>query len=280
MNENNQPIETTNREYSVLMSVYFKETAANFSRSIESVLAQTVKPSEFVIVCDGQLTDELNAVITKYTELYPTLFNIVRLEKNSGLGNALNVGISNVRHTIVMRMDSDDICMPLRASIELPLMEKYDLVGGAISEFDGEETNIIGYRRPPLDYKKIRKFAKTRSPFNHPSVMYKKDVILQAGNYQTCLYVEDHLLWIKVLKVTNKVCNVPDILVNMRSGKQMRARRSGKVYRASLRFLRKFMLHIKFINVFEYCWISVVQSLFVLTPVKLKSKLYTLFLRK
>lgn len=74
-------------KYSVLMSVYFKEKPEYLQQSIESILHQTAPTDDFVLVCDGPLTSELDSVISKYTTLH-----IVRLKENGGLGRALNEG--------------------------------------------------------------------------------------------------------------------------------------------------------------------------------------------
>ncbi len=217
--------------YSVLMSVYSKEKPAHLLKSIQSVLNQTVLTDDFVIICDGPLTDDLYEVLHSFEILHPRMFNIQKREKNEGLGSALSYGIKIVKNDIVMRMDSDDICVRDRAEKQLKLMETYDLVGSWISEFERDEDNIIGYRRVPQNYLEIRKYAKKRCPFNHPTVMFKKEIILNAGNYQTMLFVEDYYLWIRILLNSEKVYNSQEVLVNMRSGRDMRARRSGKVYR-------------------------------------------------
>lgn len=265
--------------YSVLMSVYIKEKPEFLQKSIESVMQQSVVTNDFVIVCDGPLNDNLYEVLDNMKNKYPCI-NVLKRDKNEGLGSALSFGLLNTKNEVVMRMDSDDICLPDRASIQLPLMNDYDLVGGSISEFDTFEENIIGYRCVPLTFDKIYSFAKNRNPFNHPSVMFKKSTIINAGNYQTLLFFEDYFLWIRVLMNTHKVCNVSNVLVNMRSGASMRKRRGGKTYRQSLKKLRKFMLKNKFISFPRYVFLNAGQLLFSIAPAKVKEKIYKSFLRK
>lgn len=265
--------------YSVLMSVYDKEQPEFLEKSIESVVNQTVVTDDFVIVCDGPLKESLSDVLKKMHDKYPFI-TIFEREKNEGLGSALSFGLLQTKNEIIMRMDSDDICLPERASIQLPLMNDFDVVGGTISEFNGSEDNIIGYRCVPLSFEKIYSFAKKRNPFNHPSVMFKKSVILEAGNYQTLLYFEDYYLWVRVLSCTHKVCNVPNVLVNMRSGVSMRKRRGGKKYRKSLKTLRKYMLKNKFISFPRYLFLNFAQSVFSIASPGIKEKIYKKFLRK
>ena len=265
--------------YSVLMSVYHKEKPEFLIDSVRSVMNQTVKTDDFVLIEDGPLTKELDDAVNLLRREFSCL-HVFSLSKNMGLGKALSLGLLKTKNNIVMRMDSDDLCMPNRAEIQLKYMDQYDLVGGYITEFEGKPENIIGIRKVPENYENIYKFAKKRNPFNHPTVMFKKDVILKAGNYQTLLYQEDYHLWIRLLKITNKVCNVPEVLVNMRSGREMRARRGNKTARKSIRTLRKFMYHEKMISWFNCVFYTCLYNTFLALPVGIKIFFYSFALRK
>ena len=107
--------------YSVLMSVYDKEKPEYLKQSIESMLNQTVKPEQFVVVEDGALNKSLSDIIDKYKADFNELFTIVKLQVNGGLGNALNQGLKACRNELVARMDSDDISLPRRCEKELKL---------------------------------------------------------------------------------------------------------------------------------------------------------------
>lgn len=267
------------KNYSVLMSVYSKERADFLRQSVDSVFSQTILPNDFVLVCDGTLTDELNKTIDELRKKYRCI-QIVQLEKNSGLGVALSAGLEKTKNELVMRMDSDDICLSNRAAFELPLMETYDLVGGFVSEFEGEQENIIGVRIVPEGYEDIHRFAKKRNPFNHPTVMFRKSVILAAGGYKPLKYLEDYYLWVRLLLKNKKVHNVQKILVNMRSGTHMRVRRSNKDSKSSIIFLRKFMFKNHFIGLFSYIFGTFLQLLAHSLPLKIRLRLYNKVLRK
>ena len=101
------------------MSVYVKENPEYFDTALESVVNQTLMPNEIVIVKDGALTKELDAVIEKYVSKYPQLFNIVALEENVGQGKARNAGLMACKHNIVALMDSDDIAINNRFEIQI-----------------------------------------------------------------------------------------------------------------------------------------------------------------
>lgn len=238
-------------KFSVAMSVYKNDNAQHFDRALESITAfQTVKPSEIVLVVDGAVDDKLNGVIEKYELTYP-IFKVIRLDKNSGLGNALKLAVENASYDLIARMDSDDVSLPMRFEQQLAFFEKdssLDIIGGDISEFIGEENNIVAYRKVPTAHNEIRKYMQIRCPFNHMSVMYKKSAVLKAGGYLDLFWNEDYFLWIRMQLAGAKFANTGTILVNVRTGADMYARRGGKHYFQSEKYLQKYMLEHKMIT--------------------------------
>ena len=173
-------------DYSILMSVCHKEKPEYLKEAIESMLSQTVKSNDFVIVCDGPLTKELYDVIEFYEKDKSNYIRRIQLEKNMGLGKALNIGLENCKNELVARMDSDDISVNNRIELQLKEFEKNSelvLCGTNISEFYESIDNIIGSRNVPSEYVQIIEFSKKRNPFNHPSVMFKKNIVKEVGSY-------------------------------------------------------------------------------------------------
>ncbi|MBE6707018.1 MAG: glycosyltransferase [Ruminococcaceae bacterium] len=242
-------------KFSVAISVYEKENAVFFNRALESITEiQTVKPSEIVLVVDGPIDDELDAVITKYEKKYD-IFKVIRLSKNVGLGNALKIAIENSSYELIARMDSDDVALPSRFEEQLRAFkenDKIDIVGGDISEFIGEEKNIVAYRRVPCIDDEIKKYLKKRCPFNHMSVMYKKSSVDLAGGYMDLFWNEDYYLWIRMALQGAVMANTGTVLVNVRTGSDMYKRRGGKKYFQSEKFLQKYMLNHAMINRITY----------------------------
>ena len=242
-------------DFSVAMSVYRNDNAKHFDRALESITTlQTVKPSEIVLVVDGPIDDELNRVIEKYELLYP-IFKVMRLEKNGGLGNALKLAVENAGYEIIARMDSDDISLPTRFEQQLPYFEKdssVDIVGGDISEFIGEENHIVAYRKVPTTDSEIKSYMKQRCPFNHMSVMYKKSAVLKAGGYLDLFWNEDYYLWVRMQLAGAEFANTGTVLVNVRTGADMYARRGGWKYFKSERRLQRYMLKHWIIGVGTY----------------------------
>ena len=89
------------RKYSVLMSVYHKEKPEYLRQAIESIQKQSFLTDDFVLVCDGPLNPELDAVIAAKQQKMGDTLNVVRLAKNGGLGNALNEGIKHCKNELV-----------------------------------------------------------------------------------------------------------------------------------------------------------------------------------
>ena len=219
-------------KYSVLMSVYIKENPEFLEKSIDSMINQTVKPDEIVIVKDGPLTSDLDLVIKFYNEKYPNIFKILALEKNGGLGNALNEGLKICKNNLVARMDSDDISFQNRCELQLKRFEKKEdlaILGGQIIEFSKTVTNTGKMRVVPCSNDEITKFSHKRSPFNHPTVMYKKDIIMTFGGYPTVKRKEDLGLFVRLAN-SNLLCeNLNECLLYYRTNNDNLKRRKSFV---------------------------------------------------
>ena len=219
-------------EYSVLMSVYKNDKAEYLNLALKSMADQTVKPHDFVVVCDGPLTSELDVCLDGWKECLGDALNIVRLSENHGLGYALNAGLPECRCDFVARMDSDDISRPNRCEILLSKMvsEGLDLVGGAIEEFDRVPGDMGAVRMPPLSKRDIDTWLKGRNPFNHVSVVFDRHMVEQAGGYEPFPWMEDYWLWARMIAKGCRCANVPDVVVDVRTGEGMYARRSNMAY--------------------------------------------------
>lgn len=237
--------------FSVAMSVYKNDNPIFFDRALQSITEnQIVMPTEIVIIVDGPVDEKINAVIEKYSEKYGNL-NVIRLDKNAGLGNALKLAIENAKYELIARMDSDDVSAPNRFEQQLEILTKnsaVDIVGGDISEFIGDENNIVAKRKVPILDKEIKEYLKTRCPFNHMTVMYKRSAVLKCGNYIDLFYNEDYWLWIRMVENNCIMANTGTVLVNARVGEDMYKRRGGKQYFNSEIFLQKYMLKNGIIN--------------------------------
>ena len=185
------------------------------------------------------------------------VFNPIYLLENKGLGNALRVALENATNELVARMDSDDISLPRRFESQLELFKKngnIDIVGGDISEFVGEEQNITGIRTVQRANNQIRADMKRRCPMNHVSVMYKKSAVNKSGGYIDFPFNEDYYLWIRMMQNGCIFANTSDVVVNVRTGLDMAARRGGKTYFKSEKDIQAYMFKNGIISYPQYAY--------------------------
>lgn len=268
--------------YSFLMSIYCKETPNNLMAAINSMINQTIKADEIVLVCDGPLTEKLDMVIEKFCIDFPGLFKIIRLEKNEGLGNALAIGIMHCTNELIARMDSDDISALDRIEKQLAIFDKkpgVGLVSGQIEEFDDKTGKTVAIRNVPCEHEEIYNMAKRRNPVNHVACMLKKTEILNAGNYRKVSYHEDYDLWVRMLINGTVFENLPDILVYVRVNKSMYGRRGGMDNFRGAKKLEKNMLDIGFITYGQYSINIFERFVGAIVPSEVRSLLYKLLMR-
>jgi len=269
--------------YSVLMSLYIKEKPEYLRLAIDSMLNQTDKPDEIVIVEDGPLTDSLYAVLDEYKAKYPQIVRTVRNEKNLGLGLALNVGLKECKNELVARMDTDDISKPDRCEKQLKVFAEnpnLDIIGGNISEFIDSVDNRVGSRIVPQTDAEIKNYLKKRCPFNHMTVMFKKESVLKAGNYIDWFWNEDYSLWIRMYLANMTFANISETLVNVRVGKDMYKRRGSWKYFKSEARIQWFMLRNRIISLPLYLFNTSLRfCLQVLMPNWLRGWIFKKFAR-
>lgn len=268
------------------MSVYKKENSIYLREAINSILKQTILPTEIVIIKDGKLTKELEDTLNYYTFNFPQLFSIYGYNENKGLGYALNYGLKYCKNELIARMDTDDIAHPKRCELQLKEFQRnYQLsvVGSFIQEFYTTKNKKIlaGKRTVPIRDKEIKKYTKKRCPFNHMTVMFKKGDVIKSGGYKKWHFNEDYYLWIRMLESTCIFKNIPIVLVFARIDKNMYQRRGGIKYFISEKRLQQYMLNRQIITREQY-FINVFLRFIiqVLLPSFLRKSVYDFFARK
>lgn len=271
-----------NDKFSVLLSLYKSEKPEFLRQALESVLNQSVLPDEIVIVKDGSLTEELEDVLKDFSNK-SKLFRFLPFKNNRGLGLALRDGVEACRNELIARMDTDDVCKPDRFEKQLHYLKQHPeiaLLGTAIEEFSEDINNPDSKTVLPLVHSDIVDFAKKRNPFRHMTVMFKKKAVIQSGNYRHFLWFEDYDLWVRMIKNGNMTANLPEILVSVRAGEDMFARRGGLKY---LKQDLKFQMHLynlKLIGVFGLFINIIIRSLVRVLPNSLRVIVYRRGLRK
>ena len=271
------------KNYSVLMSVYYKEKPEYLKQAIESIQTQTIPTDDFVLVCDGPLNSELNAVITVKQQEMGCILNVIRLKKNGGLGNALNEGIKHCKNELIARMDSDDIACFGRCEKQIAVFNKnpeISICSGTVEEFSTNPKIIDAKRVLPETNLEIIQFAKKRNPFNHPCVMYKKSAVEAVGSYQDFYLLEDYYLWIRMLLAGYKGYNIQETLLHMRAGADMYLRRAGWKYAKTQTRLFNFMRKKGFIGNGQYIKSCVIRGGSALAPNWLRKFMFEKVLRE
>ena len=269
-------------KFSVSMCVYIKDNPEWFKTAVESILNQTVKPNEVVLVVDGPVNAQLDAVITHY-ENNP-IFRVVRLPENVGHGKARRAGLTHCRYELVALMDADDISASNRFEKQLEMFEADEslaIVGSNITEFVEEPDNVVGARVVETDDAAIKADMKVRCPMNQVTVMFRKSAVDKVGGYMDWFNEEDYYLWLRMYLDGARFANLPDHLVNVRVGKEMYQRRGGKKYFLSEAKLQKYMYDNKVIGFIDFI-VNVGKRFIVqiVLPNKLRSWVFKKFARK
>ena len=222
-------------------------------------------------------------MLEKYQNAYPGLIKLVILEKNQGLGLALRAGVAECRNELIARMDTDDIAREDRFEKQLAEFEKdskLDICGSHIIEFEGSINNELSRRRVPIKHDDIVKYQKTRSAFNHMTVMYKKEAVVKAGNYEHCPLMEDDILWARMILSGARCSNIDDFLVYARTGIAMIKRRGGLAYFRKYKYGKKKLLSIGFIDYVDYFKAIIPQIFVAIIPSNFRLYVFQKLLRR
>ncbi len=266
-------------EFSVLLPVYHRDDPDHFRRAIRSVTGdQELQPTELVIIRDGEVGDELAAAIEsarsgEITDGVPV--QVVEMACNVGLARALEAGLASCRHEIVARADADDISRPHRFAHQIPVVAGgIDLLGSAITEFEEDEEHPGADRVLPADEAGIRRMARFRDPFNHPSVVYRKSAVLAAGGYQHLDRMEDYWLFVRMIMAGARVANLDESLVLYRVGSGAYGRRGGAAMLGSELRLQHLMLRARFTTPVQAARNVAVRGGYRFIPTWLRRHLY------
>lgn len=196
---------------SVVMPVY--NAQKYLEEAIKSILNQTYKDFEFIIINDGS-TDKSLDIIEKYKNKDGRIVLISR--ENMGLVHTLNEGINVAKGKYIARMDADDISLSQRFEKQVDFLEERDLdICGSHYLSVDEYNNINGLNLTPLSHKLCFLSLASKVPFAHPSVLIRKsflkDYNLLYGQSEFNI-AEDFDLWMRMYQKGAKFGNVNEIL--------------------------------------------------------------------
>lgn len=269
-------------KFSCLMSVYKNDKVENVKIAIDSILNQTVVPNQFVIMIDGPISDELKEVLLNY-EKKCNIIHLFFRDENQGLGITLNEGLQHCKYDYVARMDADDESCNNRFEEQIKILtdnSDIDVVGCNVIEYDEFLKNAICEKKVPQYNENIKRYAKKRNPINHPTVMFKKDVVLNCGSYEDCKYFEDYYLWIKLLNNNCIFYNIQKPLYKFRAGKSMYERRGGISYINCIKEFETRIYKIGYISIFTCINNIIKRSIVAILPNGVRTFLYLKKLRK
>jgi glycosyltransferase involved in cell wall biosynthesis len=247
------------------------------------MLDQTCMTNDFVIVCDGPLTEPLDAVLEEFSKSYPGVMNIVRLPENVGIGVAANIGLEHCKNDLVAKMDADDLSVATRCEKQLQMFESnLDLAvaGGYIEEFDEDPDRAFSLRVVPITNEEIRRFARRRQPFNNMTVMYRKKAVVAVGGYRDFRRSEDYDMYLRLLHGGYVAANYDGVLVKARVNQSANSRRaSWETFKGCVRS-RWHAFRIGYSSLWDFMICAGGALVIYLCPNKLQNWLYSRFLRK
>jgi glycosyltransferase involved in cell wall biosynthesis len=269
-------------DFTVLMSVYYKEKPEFLRQSLDSIFSQTLLPSEVVLVQDGPIGPELETVVKEFLAAH-SIMKTVKLPKGQGLGIALSEGLKHCSHDLIARMDSDDISKPRRFEEQIAWMDAHpdvDVCGCWIDEFLGDIHHVVSSRRPPEGHYDIVSFGRKRNPINHPTVVFRRQAVERVGSYQQFYLFEDYFLWVRMILAGSRFHNLQQSLLYFRMTENMFHRRGGFAYtRSEIRLQRTFR-RMGYIS-----WMTMVNNIVCRStvrnlPNRLRKFIYIVLLRR
>lgn len=200
---------------SVVMSVY-NESFELIKNAIDSILNQTFKELEYIIIIDNpERTDLIQSI--KRMALTDSRIKIVINEENIGLPLSLNKGIELSTTPYIVRMDADDISLPQRISKQYNVMvnNDYDVVSTSYYIMD-ENGKTTGYN-DTVDYgNPIEEVLPFKNIIHHPTTIIKKDMLEKVGGYRNVKSAEDYDLWLRMILDGAKFYKLKDKLFKYR----------------------------------------------------------------
>ena len=237
---------------------------------------QVLQPDEAIIVVDGPVSESIIKIIYSNFNNLDTKMILLRNQERRGLAYSLNLGLQSCTKSLVARMDADDVSLPRRFEMQIRHFKKNPdlaLLGTSVTEFtcEGEEIEKIA----PSGINKICKILKYKNPFNHPSVMFNRDLIIGTGGYPIFDRNQDYGLWIKLAVNGHKLDNLEEPLVRFRLGQNFFLKRGVKLLKNDLIVL-KYQRELGFINIAEFIFLFGARVIFRSLPISILKSAYRL----
>jgi len=215
--------------YSVLIPLAPWEPAEMVAEALASLRRQSLRPDQVVVSCDGPPPPLLRECLLDSG--LPV--RIVPGQGGEGVGPVLARGLRECRHEIVVRVDADDLSLPMRCERQVRRLRDAPwlaALSSPIAEFENDPANPCGLRTVPCGETQVRRFSRWRNPLNHPSAAIRRSRVLAVGNYRSKPGFEDYDLWLRLLAAGERLDNESVVEVQARVGPAHLQRRHGIRY--------------------------------------------------
>lgn len=225
---------------SVLLPVAATSDPYGLHRAHRSIIEQTTPPAQVILLTNQSLPEDIETAVSDLVDTHPASRH-EHFPDVPGLGGVLQAGLKKRTEPFVARMDADDTAEPERFAEQLSVLEetKADIVGSHLAEFSDNPENTERTREVPTSHDEIVEWMPWRCPMNHPTTMFDREAILDAGGYRDFPMMEDWDLWARCLAAGLRFHNLDKTLVRAEVS-DLVVRRGGLDYaKAEIRMARE-----------------------------------------
>lgn len=256
---------------SVVMAT-FNEPPLYVTQAIGSILNQTYRNIELLVLDDSTNPDTIQAIETITAS--DSRARVIRKKSKMGFVPALNIGLDEARGKYVARMDGDDISLPSRISTQVEYLEAHpevDILGTCLNIMDCDG-NVTSCRRYPEKGMRLAFYSALRTPVAHPSVMMRKNIQGRNRYDETHLAAEDLEMWMRLRKHGATLRNLRESLVNYRVLDEMTQKRDRRHFKFALK-ARASNISFKY---FPFDILGVIMAMsYCIVPMSFISKIYS-----
>lgn len=198
---------------SIVLNIWDGDNFVSLRRSLNSISQQKLKPEEVIVVIDGAISSELEAVVSQFAKQDDFRVQLIRIPTAKGLWNGRNQGIAASRNEFIALHDADDVMHPERLSVQIRqiLANEIDILGSPVFEFDSISGEIIGLRKFDTDSDFLKKML-WQNVINNSSVMLRKSAVDSVGGLRNVYLAEDYDLYLRLLRADKKIFITKEVL--------------------------------------------------------------------
>lgn len=260
-------------DLSLIISIFDGIKLNLLIKSLNSISNQSHHPKEVLVMLDGVKRSDIRFVLNTFRSKQLNV-KIFHNKKNQGISDSYNYLLKKCKYNLVAIHDADDISYPNR----LFKQYQYFKINNNITVLGSSVVENFYYikkkflKRSEVNEKKLYKEIYFFNPINHPTVMFKKNIILYF-KYEKFFRMEDYYLWIRLILKKYRIKNMKEPLVEMNFDKDSINRRTGiKVWINDLR-IQFFLLKNKPLNIFIFLFMIIGKSFYHVIPNFLKEKI-------